>query len=139
MNTKHYLLISGIVGGVIGSLLTALFTSPVTAQRDKFGDIECASLTVVDEKGRQNVVIASGERGGHVAAIGKDGIPKVELRASQQGGLVVVSGGRKNVAGFGGKGKVLLWVDVSGDGILGAWDYHGNPQWVSGGGFNHKR
>ena len=39
MNTKHYLVISGIVGGIIGSLLTALLVSPVTAQRDKFGEI----------------------------------------------------------------------------------------------------
>ena len=44
MNTKHYLIISGIVGGVIGSLFTALLVSPVTAQRDKFGEIECRSF-----------------------------------------------------------------------------------------------
>ena len=40
MNTKYNLVISGIVGGVIGSLFTALLVSPVTAQRDKFGEIE---------------------------------------------------------------------------------------------------
>ena len=51
MNTKHYLVISGIVGGVIGSLLTPLLVSPVTAQRDNFGEIECTMLTVVDKLG----------------------------------------------------------------------------------------
>ena len=51
MNGKRYLVISGIVGGVIGSLLTALLVSPVTAQRDKFGEIECTSLRIVDANG----------------------------------------------------------------------------------------
>ncbi|MDE0184758.1 MAG: hypothetical protein OXP71_04805 [Candidatus Poribacteria bacterium] len=42
MITKHYLVISAIIGGVIVSLLTALLDSPVTAHkgfylsRDKF-------------------------------------------------------------------------------------------------------
>ena len=36
MNTKHYFVISGIIGGVMGSLLTTLLVSPVTAKRDKF-------------------------------------------------------------------------------------------------------
>lgn len=60
MNTKHYLMISGIVGGVIGSLLTALLVSPVTAQRDKFGHIECTGLTVIDEGGKPRVVLSGG-------------------------------------------------------------------------------
>ena len=57
MNTKHYLIISGIVGGVIGSLLTALLVPPVAAQRDKFGEIECTKLTVVDEEGIPRVIL----------------------------------------------------------------------------------
>lgn len=60
MNTKHYLIMSGIVGGVIGSLLTALLVSPVTAQRDKFGHIECTGLTVVDGEGKARVVMSGG-------------------------------------------------------------------------------
>ena len=53
MNTKHCLVISGIIGGVIGSLLTALLVSPVTAQRDKFDEIECTKLTIVDSLGHK--------------------------------------------------------------------------------------
>lgn len=51
MNTKQYLVISGCVGGIIGSLLTTLLVSPVTAQKDKFGVIECAVLRIVDADG----------------------------------------------------------------------------------------
>lgn len=57
MNTKHYLVMSGIVGGIIGSLLTTLFVSPVTAQRDNFGDIECTKLTVADAGGTLRAVL----------------------------------------------------------------------------------
>lgn len=60
MNTKYYLAISGIVGGIIGSLLTALLVPPVTAQRDKFGHIECTKLTVVDGEGTARVVMSGG-------------------------------------------------------------------------------
>ena len=55
MNTKHYLIVSGIIGGVIGSLLTALLVSPATAQRDKFEHIECTSLSVVDAEGKERI------------------------------------------------------------------------------------
>lgn len=129
MNTKHYLVISGIIGGVIGSLLTALLVSPVTAQKDKFGEIECTKLTVVDEAGQQNVVIAGGENGGLVTVSGKDGKPAVDLRAYVHGGFIVVhSRGWKGVAGFGGKGKVFLGVDGRGDGFVSIWDDRGNQQ-----------
>lgn len=85
MNTKHYLLISGIVGGVIGSLLTALLASPVTAQRDKFGHIECTGLTVVD--------------GGRVEVIGKDG--QVILGIDELGGWVSVLRANRKGVGLG--------------------------------------
>ena len=108
MNTRHYLVISGIVGGVIGSLLTALLVSPVTAQRDKFGEIECTNLRVVD--------------GGGVSVWGKDGKLKVVLGFDALGGRVNVNDGdgkpsvSLGVIGDGGS------VDVySGDGVHRAW------------------
>lgn len=64
MNTKHNLVISGIIGGVIGSLLTTLLVSPVTAQKDKFGEIECTALTVVDANGIPLVRLQDGGLGG---------------------------------------------------------------------------
>ena len=88
MNTKHYLVISGIVGGVMGSLLTALLVSPVTAQRDrfdKFGHIECTSLSVVDVEGKSRVFLAITEHGGSVSVGGKDGIPMAVLTVREHG------------------------------------------------------
>ena len=38
-----YQVISGIIRGIVGSI--------ITAQGDKFGDIECTSLRVVDADG----------------------------------------------------------------------------------------
>ena len=127
MNTRLYLVISGIVGGVIGSVLTALLISPATAQKDKFSEIECTSLTVVDETGRQNVVITGGELGGRVTVNNRDGKSVVDLLNHHFGGIIVVSGGRKNVAQRGGKGKVVVWTDTYGDGKVEIFDYHGNP------------
>lgn len=98
MNTKHYLVISGIIGGVIGSLLTALLVSPVTAQRDKFRHIECRTLSVVDAEGKTLVYLASDSLGGRVyinstKRIAPDlniGFPNVELGVDDHGGKIEV-------------------------------------------------
>lgn len=84
MNTKHYLVISGIVGGVIGSMLTSLLVPPVTAQRDKYGEIECRKLTVVDEDGKTMAIIGTGDHGGgRINLLDNVGLSTVELNASQ--------------------------------------------------------
>ena len=61
-----------------GRLLVAvgMTLSPVTDQRDKFGEIECTKLTVVDADGKAGVILGITEHGGHVAAFGKDGESK---------------------------------------------------------------
>lgn len=92
MNTKHYLVISGIVGGIIGSLLTTILVSPVTAQRDKFGDIECTSLTVTDAEGREVVRLSRDEHGGWVGVYGMELESKATLGIGKHGGDVRVSG-----------------------------------------------
>lgn len=92
MNTKHYLVISGIVGGVIGSLLTTILVSPVTAQRDKFGEIECTALSVVDEEGNVKVFISGGESGRDNY---KDNLA-VFIGADELGGIVDVKNTNPN-------------------------------------------
>ena len=109
MNTKHYLIISGIVGGIIGSLLTALVVSPVTAQKDKFGEIECTKLTVVDADGKERVILStnsfdilsvsngvsivgSASFGGYIGVCGKNRKRMVELSIGDRGGRVGVLG-----------------------------------------------
>ena len=49
MNTKQklqYIVVGGVIG-VLGMLI-GMTVSPLSAQRDKFGEIECTKLTVVD-------------------------------------------------------------------------------------------
>lgn len=121
MYTKHYLVISGIVGGIIGRVLTALLVSPVTAQRDKFGDIECGTircsgLTIVDAIDRDaklgvSLGYAPGH-GGYVYVNNGNGKPRVRLSGSflnnavdvVRNQKVVVSltdaGGTKSLGGF---------------------------------------
>ena len=98
MNAKHYLVLSGIVGGVIGSLLTALLVSPVTAQRDKFGEIECTGLRVVDEDGVARVMLDAEGKRGRAELLGEDFISGVILEAKQHGGAVKVFGGKSAAA-----------------------------------------
>ena len=139
MNTKHYLVISGIIGGVIGSLLTALLVSPVTAQRDKFGEIECTELRVVDADG--GVVVKLGRErmfdrtkktdlgvGGSVEVYTPDGDVAVELASSpilaiSAGSLMpetVGVGGVVTVSGADEKGSAWLSVNEHG-GSIGAF------------------
>lgn len=111
MNTKHYLLISGIVGGIIGSLLTTLLVSPVTAQKDKFGEIECTSLTVIDAEGREVVFLSRNEHGGLVSVYGMGLESEAKLGIGKHGGHVSVEG-KKGIVELN-VGKDGAHVDVS--------------------------
>ena len=80
-------------GTVFGCLCTiiGMLASPVTAQRDKFGEIECTSLRVVDEDGvpRVEIAVSGGDCG--VIVIDKDGVPKADLSVDEHhGGYVGV-------------------------------------------------
>ena len=109
MNTKHQV-ISGIIGGIIGSIITALAVSSGTAQRDKFGDIECTSLRVVDADGNPGVSLSidgHGEHGGRVYVVGKDGKSGVVIS-------IDVAGGYVGASGKDGKSGALLGTDEHG-------------------------
>lgn len=100
MNTKHYLVVSGIVGGVIGSLLTALLVSPVTAQWEKFEVVECSKLRIVDEYGTKKIELGSAledgylEIRGYLKILGPESgnIPVILLTSSDERGRVFVRG-----------------------------------------------
>ena len=128
MKIKHHLIISGIIGGVIGSLLTALLVSPVTAQRDKFGHIECTSLSVIDANGIPRVIIDIDEKvsvsggtqhGGRVTVRGK---PGAEASLDIYG-----DGGRVAVHSLGGGPMATLRVDELG-GVVTTKDKYGRAK-----------
>lgn len=79
-------------GCLFGSICTimGLLASPVTAQRDKFGDIECSSLRVVDATGVARVRIRLGAYGGYVGVYGKDSNSRASLGVTGYGGDVEV-------------------------------------------------
>ena len=126
----------------LGMLLTLM--SPLTAQQDKFGEIECTKLTVVDDKGQKvaelganeyggrvsvygndgesaKAAIVVGKHGGHVGVYGKEGKPGVSVEVAEHGGVV-------GVLGNDGKSMASLNIDEHGgaigvlgnDGIFGA-------------------
>ena len=92
-NWKVKLVYAGF-GCLFGSLCTimGMLASPVTAQRDKFDEIECTKLTVVDKDGKMRVRLATTEYGGVVSALGKDGKSGALLRADEHGGRVSALG-----------------------------------------------
>lgn len=92
---KRYVILSGIVGGIVGSIMTALLVSSGTAESDKFGDIECTSLRVVDVDGNPRVSLSIDEhheQGGRVYVVSKDGGKSVVISIDAAGGYVGASG-----------------------------------------------
>ena len=111
-----------------------MLLSPVTAQREKFDQIECRGLKVVDGEGRSLItlndslmvfrgsIIISGEnppgmpagilslRGGHVYVLGRDG-KSVELGIDKHGGFVQLDAK--------GESKVAIRIDEHG-GVVAA-------------------
>ena len=81
-------------GSIFGCLFTinGILASPVTAQRDKIGEIECTKLTVVDERGNGRVFLSVNEHGGRVHLFDKDGTLKASLTVDEHGGFVGVQG-----------------------------------------------
>ena len=67
-------------------LFIGLLLSPATAQRDRFGEIECAKLREVDADGNTRVILTTDEDGGVVDAYGKDGKSGAGLGVGEHGG-----------------------------------------------------
>ncbi|MDE0184019.1 MAG: hypothetical protein OXP71_01030 [Candidatus Poribacteria bacterium] len=105
----------------LGSVFTiiGMSLSPVTAQRDKFGDIECTRLTVVDATGKIRVAIGIIDSDGYVKVNGKDG-KSATLSISEHGGRVQISGK--------GEGAAVMSINEYGNGALSTWDKNGYRQ-----------
>ena len=143
-NWKVKLVYAGF-GCLFGSLCTimGMLASPVTAQRDKFGEIECTRLVVVDpETGKTGAVLFVDEDGGTVAAFGKEGESAAALRVNEHGGRVSAigkdgqsgalfrvteHGGRVHLQGKG-EGKAVMSINEYGNGAVSTWDKNGYRQ-----------
>ena len=123
-------------------LFIGMLLSPVTAQRDKFGAIECTSLAVVDADGKTIVRLGAGVHGGYVDAYDKDGQSGVSLVVTEHGGrvdaiskdgksggavlVVTEHGGHVQVSGKG-EGVAVMSINEYGNGAVFTRDKNGNP------------
>ena len=91
MNKRERLkyMVIGVVLSV-AVLLIGMAVSPLTAQRDRFGDVTCTSLTVVDKDGKSVVRIFPGSEGGDVFIYAKEEELRVTMAAKKAGGGVLV-------------------------------------------------
>lgn len=77
-------------------LFIGMMLSPVTAQRDKFGDIECKSVSIVNHIGEKVVVLDSDdERGGSLEISDKNGKALVLLSSNNAGGYLALLDGKR--------------------------------------------
>ncbi len=137
MNTREKFRYMAFGGALVFLGMVGAMMSPLTAEKDKFGEIECTRLTVVDVNGKTGVIISSNnEHGGSVAAYGKDGQLAAWLDVDEHGGVVGTNG-------KDGKSGASLGVDENGgrldavgkDGLSGAWlgiTEHGGHVQVNG-------
>ena len=96
MFNTQYLKIKLVYAGFGGFLmLIGKLLSPVTAQRDKFGVIECTELRVVDADGNELGKFAEDESGGLVLVKSKDGQARAEMRLDEYGELATISAAAK--------------------------------------------
>ena len=107
MNTREKFRYMAFGGALVFLGMVGAMMSPLTAEKDKFGEIECTRLTVVDADGKTRVLLTTDEDGGFVYAFGKDGQSAASLGIGEHGGYVYAHG--KDV-----KSGVSLRVDEDG-------------------------
>ena len=88
MNTREKFRYMAFGGALVFLGMVGAMMSPLTAEKDKFGEIECTRLTVVDADGKRGVLLTTTEHGGSVSAYGKDGRTAAWLHASMNMGGV---------------------------------------------------
>ena len=99
----------------------------------KFKKVRCKRLSIVDERGREQVRIEAEQQGGTVVVLGKNGNPCVGLKVSPTGGEICIFTGDKaplaSVAGKGDQPGVRISVTPEG-GSLTIYDRDGGAQTV---------
>ncbi len=105
----------------LGMLLTLM--SPLTAQKDRFGEIECTKLTVVDGEGKASVVLTGEDGLDHVWPFAETPVPVViydrgiRLTDSNKESLRL-KGGRVDVYDKDIKAHASLHVDDHGGRVI---------------------
>ena len=132
MNTKQKLAYIAI-GGLL--VATGMIISPLNAQKDKFGEIECTKLTVVNGEGKASVILC-GEMFDALDHL----LPNVEAVVIYEGniqlndndsGSVWVEGGKVTVYDKDGESGVSLRITTNG-GRVNAFDKAGNVKGMLG-------
>ena len=103
-----YMALGGLL--MLVGMLAANLT-PLTAQRDTFGEITCTGLKVVDSEGNQRVRLTGYPDGGIVAACDSNGNLRTSLVGFEEGGKIFVMG-------HGGEERVTIGVDENGGQIV---------------------
>ena len=115
----------GSVFTIIGMLFAIGLLSSVTAQRDKFGEIECTKLRVVDAEGQASVILSTNPLDGI-----RDENIMVHVIGNKYGGSSVTAYGRDrksevllDIDGYGG--RVAVFGKDEGSGATLSIDQHG--------------
>lgn len=131
-----------VTGGAWLGIIIGLCISPLTAQRDIFGEITCTGQRVVDSEGNQRVSLMASPEGGLVAVCDSNGNPGTMLVGFEGGGKIFVMGqGREEHVTIGvdenggqivvhhkdGKSRVTMWSAKDG-GQLVVYGKDGKPR-----------
>ena len=60
----------------------------ITARKNRFGEIGCTALTVVDKTGRRQILLSAAEKGGILSVYDKDGKSEIALSIDEKGGIL---------------------------------------------------
>ena len=117
MNTKQNLAYIAI-GGLL--VATGMIISPLNAQKDKFGDIECTKLTVRGPDGQQRVKITADDiHGGRLLIFGNKKTGEyVAIDVDEEGGDI-------KIFDHGSDSKVRIGINEYGHGVVNVWNKDG--------------
>ena len=100
---------------LIGMLASSALAPDLFPKKDKFDEIECRSLNVVDAEGNVIVRLACESDSGTISIIGNDGLTKAVISATEHGGAVVVLGNAEEL-------KASMGINKFGRGVVKAWN-----------------